>query len=122
MSKYGAMTLAEIAQVDVENLSQSEKAAITIVTDMAAGRHTGTKMLADITYCTNKEVSADFLRDRIVLGVIKSSDTALLSRFGQGTSGSLDRVVQPGLNYAIVDEVDSVLICPWWSFHRTKNA
>jgi preprotein translocase subunit SecA len=66
--------------------------------------------LADITYCTNKEVSADFLRDRIALGSIKNSDTALLSRFRTGASNVLNRVVQRGLNYAIVDEADSVLI------------
>ncbi|MCP4452507.1 MAG: prepilin peptidase, partial [Planctomycetes bacterium] len=66
--------------------------------------------LADITYCTNKEVSADFLRDKILLGAIKSSDTALLSKFEHGGSVSLNRVVQRGLNYAIVDEADSVLI------------
>jgi preprotein translocase subunit SecA len=65
--------------------------------------------LADITYCTNKEVSADFLRDKIALGAIKNSDTALLSRF-QPDANVLDRVVQRGLNYAIVDEADSVLI------------
>lgn len=66
--------------------------------------------LADITYCTNKEVSADFLRDRIALGAIKSSDAALLSRFGHGASSGLNRALQRGLNYAIVDEADSVLI------------
>ena len=46
MSKYSAMTDAEIAQVDLESLTQSEKAALAIVQDMAAGRHSGAEGLA----------------------------------------------------------------------------
>jgi len=45
---------------------------------------------ADITYGTNSEFGFDYLRDNMAL--------------------SLDEVVQRGLNYAIVDEVDSILI------------
>ena len=63
---------------------------------------------ADITYCTNKEVTADFLRDRLSLGRMQGLPSALLSKIidGAGT----DRLVQRGLHYAIVDEADSVLI------------
>ncbi len=63
---------------------------------------------ADITYCTNKEVAADFLRDRLALGRIKDLSSALLAKIvnGRGTA----RVVMRGLNYAIVDEADSILI------------
>jgi len=63
---------------------------------------------ADITYCTNKEVCADFLRDRLTLGRMKDLPSALLRKilFGAGT----DRLVMRGLHYAIVDEADSVLI------------
>src|SRR6059058_1984428 len=46
--------------------------------------------LADITYGTNNEFGFDYLRDNMVV--------------------SLDQRVQRGHNYAIVDEVDSVLI------------
>jgi preprotein translocase subunit SecA len=46
---------------------------------------------ADITYGTNNEFGFDYLRDNMVYGVA-------------------DRVVQRGLHYAIVDEVDSILI------------
>ena len=62
----------------------------------------------DITYGTNKEICADFLRDRLALGQIKSLPTALLSKilYRAGT----DRLVMRGLHYAIVDEADSVLI------------
>jgi len=45
---------------------------------------------ADITYGTNNEFGFDYLRDNMVL--------------------TLDDMVQRGLNYAIVDEVDSILI------------
>ena len=45
---------------------------------------------ADITYGTNNEFGFDYLRDNMVL--------------------SLDEMVQRELNYAIVDEVDSILI------------
>ncbi len=45
---------------------------------------------ADITYGTNNEFGFDYLRDNMVL--------------------SLDEMVQRGLAYAIVDEVDSILI------------
>jgi preprotein translocase subunit SecA len=64
--------------------------------------------LCDITYCTNKEVCADFLRDRLSLGRLKTLPSALLGKmlYGQGT----DRLVMRGLAFAIVDEADSVLI------------
>ncbi|MBT7553257.1 preprotein translocase subunit SecA, partial [bacterium] len=45
---------------------------------------------ADITYGTNNEFGFDYLRDNMAQGV--------------------DKQVQRGLNYAIVDEVDSILI------------
>ena len=67
---------------------------------------------ADITYCTNKEVSADFLRDRLVLGKLKGLSSVLLANMagGRGTGRLTDRVVQRGLNFAVVDEADSVLV------------
>ncbi len=65
---------------------------------------------ADITYCTNKEVAADFLRDRLALGKLKSLPQALLAKIAHGSGSGTDRLVQRGLFYAIVDEVDSILI------------
>ncbi len=64
---------------------------------------------ADITYCTNKEVTADFLRDQLVLGRMRNLPSALLSKIVSGVDIT-DRLVLRGLEYAIVDEVDSVLI------------
>ena len=84
--------------------------------------------LADITYCTNKEVTADFLRDRLTLGRIRGLSSALLSQIAgssicdfrlpiancksqiENRKSAMERVVQRGLNFAIVDEADSVLV------------
>jgi len=66
--------------------------------------------LADITYTTNKEASADFLRDRLALGRLRGLSEALLTKIVDGSGGGTDRLVQRGLNYAIVDEADSILI------------
>ncbi|HET6429496.1 MAG TPA: prepilin peptidase [Phycisphaerae bacterium] len=65
---------------------------------------------SDITYCTNKEVTADFLRDRLSLGRTRSLSGALLTKIAEGHGSGTDRLVQRGLHYAIVDEADSVLI------------
>jgi len=65
---------------------------------------------ADITYCTNKEVTADFLRDRLALGRLRGLSSALLTKIAMGRGTGTDRLVQRGLHYAIVDEADSVLI------------
>jgi len=65
---------------------------------------------ADITYGTNKEVAADFLRDRLALGRLRSLSSALLAKIADGSGSGTDRLVMRGLHYAIVDEADSVLI------------
>ena len=65
---------------------------------------------AHITYCTNKEVTADFLRDRLALGRLRGLPMALLTKIAQGAGAGTDRLVMRGLHYAIVDEADSVLI------------
>ena len=66
--------------------------------------------LSDITYCTNKEVTADFLRDRLALGRLRGLSSALLAKLTEGVGSGTDRLVQRGLHYAIVDEADSILI------------
>ncbi|MCX5683344.1 MAG: prepilin peptidase, partial [Planctomycetota bacterium] len=65
---------------------------------------------ADITYCTNKEVTADFLRDRLSLGRLQGLPSALMARIVEGAGSGTDRLVQRGLATAIIDEADSVLI------------
>jgi preprotein translocase subunit SecA len=64
---------------------------------------------ADITYTTNKEVTADFLRDRLILGRIRGKATTLIDQIMGGRSAA-DSIVQRGLYCAVVDEADSVLV------------
>lgn len=64
---------------------------------------------ADITYCTNKDVTFDYLRDKLVLRdrfhpVRLHADNLL------GRGGGLNRLALRGLVFAIVDEADSVFI------------
>ena len=66
--------------------------------------------MADITYCTNKEVAADFLRDRIALGRLRGLSSALVARMAGSDKRITDRLIQRGLRCAVIDEADSVLI------------
>jgi preprotein translocase subunit SecA len=66
--------------------------------------------MADITYCTNKEVAADFLRDRLILGRLRGLSSTLLAKIAGSGRHVTDRLVQRGLHYAVVDEADSILI------------
>jgi len=65
---------------------------------------------ADVTYATNKEVTADFLRDRLALGRLRGLPAALLAKIADGGDSGAARLLQRGLHHAIVDEADSVLI------------
>lgn len=63
----------------------------------------------DVVYCTNKTVVFDYLRDRILLGSASSSLHLQLEKiYGVGTR--IRRLLLRGLNFAIVDEADSVLV------------
>lgn len=61
---------------------------------------------ADIVYCTSKILTFDYLRDRIDLGP-RMKPLGMSFRAFMGNS---DSTMLPGLQYAIIDEVDSVLI------------
>ena len=65
---------------------------------------------ADVTYCTNKEVAADFLRDRLANASAKGLPALILSKIVGGGADRIGRLVQRGLAHAIVDEADSVFI------------
>ena len=65
---------------------------------------------ADITYLTNKEVAADLLRDRIVVGRRLSLPKVLLGKIMDGHTSGMEGLVMRGLEYAIIDEADSILI------------
>ncbi len=63
----------------------------------------------DITYCTNKEVTFDYLRDRIILSDRPSQLRLQLERL-YGEHSRVGQLLLRGLYFAIVDEADSVLI------------
>ncbi len=64
----------------------------------------------DITYGTNKEIAADYLRDRLQLGRLRGLTDALVSKINRGGMGGVDRLVMRGLETAIIDEADSLLV------------
>lgn len=69
----------------------------------------------DITYLTNKSVTADYLRDRLALGRLTGLTDALLARRLRGASeqalrGRPDALIMRALDTAIIDEADSILI------------
>ena len=65
----------------------------------------------DITYCTNKELVFDYLRDRLALGVRRGRARLLVDElFKTDLAGQSQRLLLRGLHFAIVDEADSVLI------------
>jgi len=63
-----------------------------------------------VVYTTSKELLADFLRDRLKLGAFHHPNRRLLRQLLQPRSAVSDNLVMQGLDTAIVDEADSVLI------------
>jgi preprotein translocase subunit SecA len=66
---------------------------------------------SDVTYCTNKELVFDYLRDRLALGPRRAGARLLIDRiFSSGLPRGHHPLLLRGLHFAIVDEADSVLI------------
>jgi preprotein translocase subunit SecA len=66
---------------------------------------------ADVTFGANKQIVADFLRDRLALGRHPSLENILLHDLGRHDHQRVaSKMVQRGLACAILDEADSVLI------------
>jgi preprotein translocase subunit SecA len=64
----------------------------------------------EVTYTTNKEIVADFLRDRLWLGNFQNTGRRQISAL-LGRKKDLERgLVMRGIHSAIVDEADSILI------------
>jgi preprotein translocase subunit SecA len=65
----------------------------------------------DVTYCTNKELVFDYLRDRLALGARRGRARLLVDElFKTRLALHSQRLLLRGLHFAIVDEADSVLI------------
>ena len=63
----------------------------------------------DITYCTNKQVAFDYLRDRLILGNDRSK-LRLQLEAAYADNNRSGQFLLRGLCFAIIDEADSVLI------------
>lgn len=63
----------------------------------------------DITYCTGKQLVFDYLRDRMILKEFNTELDIKLSSLYSATPIQ-DKLLLRGLSFAVVDEVDSVLI------------
>ena len=63
----------------------------------------------DITYCTNKEIVFDYLKDRLLFGQQPGQIQMSMERL-YGGNKRLDSLILRGLSFAIIDEADSVLI------------
>jgi preprotein translocase subunit SecA len=64
---------------------------------------------SDVTYCTNKELVFDYLRDRLALGSRRAMARLLIDKMFKNVGGHQPLLLR-GLHFAIVDEADSVLI------------
>jgi len=64
----------------------------------------------NITYCSNKQLTFDYLKDRIVLGRNAGRLSLQLDRLNVQKASRMERALLRGLCFAIVDEADSVLI------------
>jgi preprotein translocase subunit SecA len=65
----------------------------------------------DVTYCTNKELVFDYLRDRLALGARRQRARIVIDRtFKQPSAKYTQNLLLRGLHFAIVDEADSVLV------------
>lgn len=63
----------------------------------------------DVTYCTNKQLTFDYLRDRVAVGARRAPLYRTLDRL-PGADSATSAPLLRGLCFAIVDEADSVLI------------
>lgn len=86
--------------------------SVGVVTGSMSAEQRRAAYQADITYCTNKEVCADFLRDQLALGTTRNLSNLLLNQIieGPGEQDVASKVLLRGLHAAIVDEADSVLV------------
>ena len=102
-----------LAQRDAQTLGPLYRACGVTVASIADDTPPDQRRVAyhcDVTYCTNKDVAADFLRDRLALGRIRRLPPALFASLAQGRGAGADRLLMRGLETAVIDEADSILI------------
>jgi len=65
----------------------------------------------DIVFSTNSDIAFDYLRDRLATGRDRSALSVIARRtLGRGGGRDAARILTRGLGFAIIDEVDSILI------------
>ena len=64
----------------------------------------------DLTYCTNKDLVFDYLRDRVSTPGNASAAQVAVRRLRHGETRGAGALRLRGLHYAIVDEADSILV------------
>ena len=79
----------------------------TIVTGMSLDARRSA-YACSVTYCTNKELVFDYLKDRVSAGGMVSRAQLMVRSHVDGRAGS--GLLLRGLHFAIVDEADSILI------------
>lgn len=101
-----------LAQRDADGLRRFYEACRVSVAAVTGKMETAERReayAASLVYTTSKELVADFLRDRLVLGLMADAGRRTVQRLLRG--GVTDeRVVLRGLHTAIVDEADNQLI------------
>lgn len=65
---------------------------------------------ASIVYTTGKELLADFLRDRLLLGPWQDASRRIAQQHFGGPLPAISRTVLRGLHHVIIDEADNLLI------------
>jgi preprotein translocase subunit SecA len=90
-------------------LYQALDLTVGYVTESMAPEECRAGYACDITYCTNKQVAFDYLRDRLLLGNDRSQ-LRLQLESAYADNNRLGQFLLRGLCFAIVDEADSVLI------------
>ncbi len=83
--------------------------SVGVVTHDMSPEDRRTAYRCDVTYCTNKDVVFDYLKDRILMRLRPGHVQMRLERLYR-KDGRLGQLFLRGLPFAIVDEADSVLI------------
>ncbi|HEX4194358.1 MAG TPA: hypothetical protein VHY80_14725 [Stellaceae bacterium] len=83
--------------------------SVGVITETVPLSERGAAYRCDVTYCTNKDVAFDYMRDRLRLGRRLGNLRRKAARLGRGAA-TLDASLLRGLPFAIVDEADSVLV------------
>ena len=103
-----------LARRDAEQLGPAYRAlglSVGLVEHGQSARQRRRAYASDVTYCSNKELVFDYLRDRLSLGPRSASSRLLIDGiFKSDLAVRHQPLLLRGLHFAIVDEADSVLV------------